>query len=283
MMATAGATLASYCSTAKGARVPQHIGVQLWSVREDMKKDPAGTLAAIAKMGYKEVEPFGFDGGNLFGLSYSEFGGLLTRNGLTMNSVHSGMSLKNWNAGTNDITDDTKKIVDAAAKTGLRYLICPYMAAENRPDIAKMVKLFQAMGKYCQKAGLRFGYHNHDFEFTEKGPDNRLLIEWILQEVDPTLLAMEMDIYWVHHAKHNPLDWFKRFPGRWELCHAKDEAKTAKGETIEVGDGVIDFKTIFGKSKEAGLQYYVVELENYQTTPMQGIDRARQGLLKVFA
>lgn len=281
LLATAGATLAAH-RPFPFAPVPEHIGVQLWSVRENMKTDPAGTLAAIAKMGYREVEPFGFDAGTLFGLPYADFGKLLKDNGLTMPSTHSAVTLKNYDTAKGDITDATKKTVDAAVGLGVKYLINPYIGDPERPEIAKLVKAYAAMGRYCKKAGIRFGYHNHSFEFETRGPDNRLLIEWLLHEVDPTVMTMEMDIYWVAFAKFNPLDWFRLYPGRWELCHAKDLADTEKRESIEVGDGVIDFKTIFQHSKEAGLQHYVVELENYRTTPIQGVEKARKGLLGMF-
>ena len=281
LLASAGVTLGA-AQKFDFSPAPQHIGVQLWSVREDMKKDPAGVLAAVAKMGYREVEPFGFDGKTLFGVANKDFSKLLKDNGLSMPSTHSNLSLKNYNETTKDITDDTKKTVDAAVSMGLKYFINPYMADTERPELAKLVKMYNAVGKYCKKAGIRFAYHNHNFEFEQRGPDDRLIMEWLLQEVDPTLMAMEMDIYWVEFAKFNPLDWFRMYPGRWELCHAKDVANTEKRESIEVGDGVVDFKTIFDHSKEAGLQYYIVELENYVSTPMQGIEKARKGLVNVW-
>ena len=262
--------------------IPRHIGVQLWSVREDMKKDPKATIEAIGKMGYREVEPFGFNDGKLFGLSYDDFTKLLKDNGMTMPTTHSMMTSKSYDETTKDINDDTKKIIDNAAKYGLDYLIVPYMADDDRKKIDTMVKLFGAAGRYAKKAGVRLAYHNHDFEYTNKASDGRKIIEWLLHETDPSELAMQMDIYWVAFAKNNALDWFKLYPGRWELCHAKDLAKTEKRETIEVGDGEIDFKGIFRKASQAGLKHYVVELENYVTTPMEGIKRARTNLLKMF-
>lgn len=262
--------------------VPRNIGVQLWSVREDMKKDAKGTIEALAKMGYRQVEPFGFDGGNLFGLSYADFGALLKNNGMTMPSTHSMFTLASYDEGKDDITDAAKKIIDDAAKNGVKYVIAPWMKDEDRKEIGKMTKALNAAGKYAKKAGVRQAYHNHNFEFQQKGPDGRLLMEWLLQETDPSLVALEMDIYWVANANYNPLDWFRLYPGRWELCHAKDLAATEKRESIEVGDGIIDFKSIFKKSAQAGMKYYIVELEAYVTTPLQGVDRSRKGLLKMF-
>ena len=155
------------------------------------------------------------------------------------------------------------------------------MEDSERSQVDKLVKVLAAVGEYVNKAGMRFAYHNHDFEYKLKGPDGRLVVEWLLHEVDPKLMAMEMDIYWVCFAGHNPLDWFRLYPGRWELCHAKDMAKSEKRQTIEVGDGSIDFNTIFKQSAQAGLKYYIVELENYQTTPMAGVQKAREGFLKL--
>lgn len=281
LFAAAGASLSSSRPFIP-APVPQHIGLQLYSVRDDMARDPAGTLAAIGKMGYREVEAFNYNDGKLFGLPYADFSKLLKDNNLTMPSTHSAFGLSDYNARTGAISDATKKWVDAAAGLGLKYLICPWMREEDRQHIAGLVKAFQAMGQYCRKAGLRFGYHNHGFEFEQHGPDNRLLMEWILHEVDPTLLALQMDIYWVNFAKRNPLDWIRLYPGRWELCHVKDLADTANRETVEVGAGVIPFKTIFQKSQVAGFQYFIVELEHYRTTALQGVEKARNGLLGMF-
>ncbi len=261
--------------------VPRHLGVQLWSVRDDMKKDAKGTIEAIAKMGYREVEPFGFNEGKLFGMSYDDFAKLLKANGLSMPTTHSMFTTKMYDEAKKDITDEAKKILDDAAKFGIKYNIVPYMNDEDRKNIGTVVKLFNTAGAYARKAGVRFAYHNHNFEYETKASDGRSINEWLLHEVDAANMAMQMDLYWVVYAKHNPLDWFKAYPGRWELVHAKDLANTEKRETVEVGDGVIDFKSIFKKSAQAGIKHFVVELENYVTSPLEGIKKARTGLLKV--
>jgi sugar phosphate isomerase/epimerase len=279
-LATAAAPLLSASDLL--APVPQHIGVQLWSVREDMAKDAKGTVEAVAKMGYREVEPFGYDSGKLHGMSYEDFHKLLKDNNLTMPSVHCMVTSQSYNTATNDINDNLKKAYDAAAKLGLKYVVCPYMLDDDRKQIGQMIKVFEAAGAYAKKAGVRFAYHNHNFEYEMRGPDNRLLIEWLLHELDPRDVAMQMDMYWVKFANHNPLDWFRLYPGRWELCHAKDLADSEKRESIEIGDGVIDFKSIFKQAKPAGLKHFIVELEAYKTTPIAGIERARKGLLRVF-
>ena len=259
----------------------KHLGIQLWSVREDMKKDPAGTLAAIAKMGYKEVEGFGYDNGKLFGISAADFSKMLQTNGLSMPTFHHSFTLKDLDTTTGKLNDDAKQRLTEVTSLGVRYVINPWMEQNERDKIADLVKVYAAAGRQCKKLGVRFGYHNHNFEFDMKGPDGRMLYEWLLAEVPANYMTMQMDLYWTVFAKNNPVDWFKKYPGRFELCHVKDMAKSEKHETIEVGDGQIDFTEIFKHRAEAGLKRYIIELEDYKTTPMAGIDRARKGFMNI--
>lgn len=257
------------------AQPVRHLGIQLYSVRDTMVKDPIGTLKTIAEMGYREVEAYGYSDGKMFGLPISEFIKVLKDNGLSMYSSHCNFSLSDYNEGQKELSDRAKRAIDDAVKMGQKYIIYPWVTEKERSEVVKIVNLAAAGAAYAQKAGVRFGYHNHDFEYIQRGPDGRLLIEWLLHEIDPKILAMEMDIYWVCYARYNPLDWFRLYPGRWELCHAKDLAATEKRETIEFGDGVIDFPSIFRQSKLAGLQHYIIELEHYRSTPLEGVKRAR--------
>ncbi|MBL7809128.1 MAG: sugar phosphate isomerase/epimerase [Saprospiraceae bacterium] len=261
-------------------RPVKHLGVQLWSVRDDMNKNPASTLETIAGMGYKEVEGFGYKDGKMFGLSIQEYLRVLKNNGLKMPSAHCGFSLADYSE-SGGLSDRAKKAIDDAVKMGQKYIIYPWIPETERKEVKKITQVAAAAAEYAKKAGIRFGYHNHDFEFIQRGPDGRMLMEWLLQEIDPKLICFEMDIYWVCYANQKPIDWFKRFPGRYELCHAKDMAKTEMRETVEFGDGSIDFVSIFQQSKLAGLKYYIIELEHYKTTPLQGIGRARTNLAKL--
>ena len=258
----------------------QHLGVQLYSVRADMAKDPAATLKTIAEMGYSEVEGYGYADGKIFGMPIAEYIKVLINNGLSMPSSHCGFTLSDYDEAKKDLSDRAKRAIDDAAKMGQQYIIYPWVPEKERTEVPKIVQLAAAGAAYAQKAGIRFGYHNHDFEYIQRGPDGRLLIEWLLHEIDPKLLAMEMDLYWVCYARHNPLDWFRLYPGRWQLCHAKDLAATEKRETIEFGDGTINFSGIFQQSQLAGLQYYIIELEHYRSTPLEGVKRARENFLK---
>lgn len=279
-MTTAGLAL-THPLLAEESKPVKHLGLQLWSVRGDMEKDAAGTIKALSQMGYREVESFGYNEGKIFNMPFKDFLKLLKDNGIKMPSSHVMFTSKSYDAAGKSLTDSAKKAIDAAAAAGQKYVVCPYMADEDRTRLPEMVKVYQAAGEYAKKAGVRFGYHNHNFEFEGKGADGRLIIEWLLNEVDPKIMAMEMDIYWVKFANHDPLDWFKRYPGRWELCHAKDMARSKDRESIEVGDGSIDFPSIFKERATAGLKYYIIELEAYKTTPLKGAQRSREGFLKL--
>ena len=259
----------------------KHPGLQLWSVRGDMTKDAAGTIQALAKMGYKWVEGFGYNKGKMFGMPIAEFSKLLKDNGLTMPSSHTMFALDSYDVKSKSLTDDAKRSINDAASIGQKYVVCPWMNENERSRIAELMPVYRAAAEYCKSVGVQFGYHNHDFEFTKKGPDDRLLMEWLLQDIDAKLITFEMDIYWVSFAGFSPTDWFERFPGRWELCHVKDMAKTEKRETVEVGDGSIDFPAIFKQSKKAGLKHYVIELENYVTTPMEGVEKGLNNFKKL--
>jgi sugar phosphate isomerase/epimerase len=260
---------------------PASPGLQLWSVRDDLNKATAETVKALAGYGYKMVEGFGYQNGKMFGMPALDFVKLLKDNGIHMPSIHTVFGHADYDPNTKMLADSAKKTIDELAGLGVHYIVNAYMVDKDRNDAAHMTKLYGAAGAQVHKAGLKFGYHNHNFEFTTKGPDGRLLIEWLLQEVDPKIMDMEMDIYWVYSGGYNPLDWFRIYPGRWKLCHVKDMAAAGKHESIEVGDGMINFNEVFKHRVQAGLQYYIIELEDYKTTPLQGVKKSRENFMKL--
>lgn len=249
-------------------------GLQIYSVRDALMKDVPGTLKSLSQMGYRQLEGFGLEGDKLLGTPLKEIGKMLKDNGCTMPSSHAMMTSEDFDATSGEIKDSLKKTIDAAVAQGINYVVNPWMSEKDRGQIEKMVKLFDAAGSYARKAGGRLAYHNHNFEFETKASDGRLLIEWLLHEVDPANMDMEMDIYWVYYAYNNPLDWFRLYPNRWKLSHVKDMAKTPQRETIEVGDGTIDFNKVLKQHNQAGLQHYIIELEHYKTNSMDGVKKS---------
>jgi sugar phosphate isomerase/epimerase len=228
----------------------ERIGLQLYTVRDDMKRDFEGTLRKVSEIGYKQVEFAGY-----FDRSPSDVRAILDRYHLDAPSAH---------IGTPDaLSKDFDKTIENARIMGHKYLIVAYIEEKNRlplDNYRRYADLFNHAGEQARKAGLRFGYHNHDFEF--KPIDGQLPYDLLLQRTDPKLVTMEMDLFWVTKGGKNPLDYFARYPGRFEAVHVKDKDASPEGHMVDVGKGKIDFARIFAQQKKAGIRYFFVEHDN---------------------
>jgi sugar phosphate isomerase/epimerase len=241
-----------------------HVGLQLYTVRDLMKQDFDGTIAGVAKIGYTEVE---FAGG-YFGKSPPEARAALDKNGLTSPSAHTPYAV---------IEKKLPETLDAAHVIGQKFIVCPYIdAAQRNADGWKRVaELFNRAGETTQKAGIQFAYHNHSFEFEpNEGLGGRLPYDFLLAQTDPKLVKMEMDLCWITVGGHDPVSYFNRHPGRFPLVHVKDWIKEGngpqdysgavghpvkEGHLANVGGGSIDWKRVFAQSGKAGIQHYFVE------------------------
>jgi sugar phosphate isomerase/epimerase len=240
------------------ARTISKVGVQLYTVRDQMKNDLEGTIASIAALGYKEVEFAGY-----YNRTPQQIGEILKKNGLTAPSTHMPI---------NALRDDLNKTVETAAAVGHKFLICPYLMEPERKTMDQYKQhaaLFNKAGEACKKAGIQFGYHNHDFEFLKF--DGQIPMDVLLAETDPKLVQIELDLYWITKAGHDPLAYFARHPGRFPLVHVKDMDKTPKQFFTEVGRGSIDFKKIFAQSKKAGIKHYFVEQDMCPGNPLDSL------------
>jgi sugar phosphate isomerase/epimerase len=132
----------------------------------------------------------------------------------------------------------------------------------NKESVMLLTEIFNKAGEYCKAKGLRFGYHNHNFEFDTRF-DDVPMYKMLIDNTDPKLVAFEMDLCWVVRANYNPTDWFRLYPGRFELTHVKDLAHYGVNGSTIIGQGVVDFKQIIANQKEAGVKHWIVELEEY--------------------
>jgi sugar phosphate isomerase/epimerase len=236
---------------ASWAGEPKHkinrIGVQLYTVRDAMKADFEGTLAKVAAIGYREVEFAGY-----FDHSPKDVRAVLDRNRLTSPSSHVSYEMveKKW-----------PETLDTAQVIGQAYVVCSSIPEAQRKDAdgwKHTTELFNRAGEASQKAGIQFGYHNHDFEFAgANSVDGKLPYDLLLAETDPKLVKMEMDLCWITVGGQDPLAYFNRYPGRFPLVHVKDWTKD--GHMADVGKGDIDWKRIFAQSGKAGIKHYFVE------------------------
>ncbi|MDQ2753914.1 MAG: sugar phosphate isomerase/epimerase [Bacteroidota bacterium] len=249
------------------------VGVQLYSVRDDMKTDPMGTLKKVAAAGYKNVEHANYVDRKFYGYTATEFKKVLSDVGLKMPSGHVVMTPADWDENKKDFTDKWKITVEDAATVGQSYLISPWLDDSLRKDMTSFknyMGVFNKCGELCKRHGLKYGYHNHDFEFNTK-IDGVLLYDLILKNTDPSLVAQQIDMGNMYGAGGRALDIIKQYPGRFELMHVKDEIKSAKGEMGDgyestiLGKGVIPVKEIVEAGrKTGGTTQFIVEQESYQ-------------------
>lgn len=231
------------------------VGIQLYTVRGMMGENPVGTLEMLAGIGYSELEAAGYQDRLYYGMAPAEFRQLLKDNGLRMPSGHYTTGRVN-NAGV--MTNNWEAAVEDAAEVGQKYMVCAYLMPEERKTIdqyKELTDLLNRCGETCKKAGIQFAYHNHDFELMEL--EGQMPYDILLNETDPDLVQMELDLYWATKAGHDPVEMFRKDPGRYPLWHVKD--MDAQGNFAPVGTGTIDFKRIFSAAKTAGVKHYFVE------------------------
>jgi sugar phosphate isomerase/epimerase len=244
---------------ARAARL-QTIGLQLYTVRRDLEKDFEGTLAQVAKVGFREVELAG-----LFGRTPKDVRASLDRHGLKAPSMHVDLR---------EIETGFQEILETGRALGVRYVVCPWLAPgerESLDDYKRHIETFNRAGEQAKEAGIQFGFHCHDFEFVPL--QGVVPYDLLLKDTDASLVQMEMDLYWITKAGADPLSYFRQYPGRFPLVHVKDMDRTPQKNFTEVGKGVVDFTRVFAQSKLGGIRHYFVEQDE---TPGPAIESARE-------
>jgi sugar phosphate isomerase/epimerase len=269
----AGAALLPKTDLFASPKKIERLGVQLYSVRDAMSKDPKGSLQKLADMGYIHVEHANYIDRKFYGYSAKDFKKLLNDMNLQMPSGHVVMTAHDWDDSKNDFTDKWKYTVEDAAEVGQRYLISPWLDESLRHDNDKLKKFmdqFNKCGELCKKSGVQFGYHNHNFEFKTKVGD-QTLYDYILANTDKDLVAQQMDIGNMLGAGGVALDLIKKYPGRFELMHVKDEIKANDNEGMDgydstiLGQGVMPVHEIVKAArKTGGTSQFIIEQESYQ-------------------
>lgn len=251
--------------------VKKDLGIQLWSVREDMKADPAGTIEKIGSIGYTFIEAAGYQGGAFYGYSPEDFKALVEKAGMEFRGSHTGSNVpdsSNWESTM--AWWDT--CIDAHARAGVKYIVQPWMnnvGYESLSGLRRYCDYFNAVGEKCNAKGIRFGYHNHDGEF--KSINDTVIYDFMLQNTDPDKVMFQLDLYWINKGGKVAADYFKAYPGRFESWHLKDEKEL--GES-----GKMDFATFFVHEKQSGVKNRVVEVEAYNFTPLESIAKSYEFL-----
>ena len=230
------------------------IGIQLYTIRKKLNEDFVGTMQKIANIGFNAVETAGYSNRKFYGYNPKEFKKFTKNLGLKAQSSHANVQLK-----------DLDKIIDDTLEAGMEYLVQPYLDKSRRKNIDDYKKLaegFNIIGEKCNKSGLGFAYHNHAFEFEKM--DGQIPYDVLLNNTEADFLTMQLDTYWMVYGGYQPIDYFNKYPGRFELLHIKDMDNTAKRESTEIGNGIIDFQKIFAANKKSGMKYYFLEQETFK-------------------
>jgi len=233
-------------------------GIQLYTVRKEMLADATGTLKQLAKLGYTQIESARSQKGHYYGLTAKEIKKITQDLGITLRSGHVQID-NNW-----------QRTVDEAAESGQEYLICSSLPSNGQTisNYQRVAETFTKSAEACKKANLTFGYHNHEYEFEKE--NGKVLYDVLLEETDPNLVKMELDLGWVIVTGFNPETYFEKYPNRFPLWHLKDMKKD-KEESTEFGTGRIDIKRMFQNAEKSGMKYYFVEQEEYAGEPMASV------------
>jgi len=256
-------------------------GLALYTVRNDMGVDAKATLKSVADIGYKNIEAAGYKDGKYYNMTPEDFKKYLKELNLTPISTHQS-----------DINIDDADAMFADAKAaGFEYFVVPIppmglfkyyqetqtMGMEGGAE--NLAKILTTLGKKCDKAGLKLLYHNHDFEF-KKDKDGVVVIDYLLEHLDPKYVNFQMDLYWVTKAGADPIAYFKKYPNRFKLWHVKD--MDDQGRFAPVGNGTIDFAKILDNKELSGMQYYFVEQDRtFDMKPLEAIQISHDGLKKI--
>jgi sugar phosphate isomerase/epimerase len=260
-----GANLVSAALPKKNKK--KKIGLQLYSVRDDMGKDPVSTLQKVAAMGYYSLETASYDDktGKIYGEPSGDFKKRVEDLGMRLNSCHLGGP--NYTKETHAAAMDWwKKAIEDHAKTGMKFMIKPGMRWPDKLDELKLqMDYFNMIGDLVSASGMQFGFHNHNHEFTKI--EDKVIYDFMIDNTDPKNVCFEMDVYWVMKGGCSPVEYMKKYPNRIKLLHIKDEK--------EIGaSGLLDFKAIFEEGYAIGMKDYFVEVERYDFEPVVSVQKS---------
>lgn len=246
-------------------KVKKDIYLQLYSLRDDIKADYKATIDSVAKFGYTGVEAAGYNDGQFYGMAPADFKKSIEDAGLEVLSSHTSRPLADKPADTNwdEVWAWWDTAIQAHKDAGMKYIVAPWMPTPKTiADLKAYCDYYNQIGEKCNAAGLRFGYHNHNFEFTEI--EGQLMYDYMLKNTDPAKVFFQMDVYWVVRGGQSPVDYFNAYPGRFEQLHIKDNKELGQS-------GMVGFDAIFNNIANSGAKYLIVEVEKYTGTPFAGV------------
>jgi sugar phosphate isomerase/epimerase len=233
------------------------IGLQLWSIKEELEKDFKGTLKKVAEIGYDGVEFAGYGG-----LSSLELKELLLELGLKVCGSHVSLT---------ELTENIDEVIEYSLAIGNKYIICPYAEFNSKQDVLELAEKLNVIGEKCRAKGLICGYHNHAHEFSEF--DGEYILDLIYKETDARLVKAELDTYWVEYAGVNVVEYIKKHSGRFELIHIKDmQIIGDTKQSTEVGNGLMNFPKVISEAEKQGATWLIVEQEYFTKPTLESVE-----------
>ncbi len=256
------------CST---PREEKYIGIQLWSVRDAMQEDPEATLSQLGEMGYKFIEAAGYSDGKFYGMEPEEFKELVESNGMDFLSSHVMLAIEDLDH--EQVMEWWDQCIQAHSKAGVKYIVQAAMgsaAVQDMEVLNRYIRMFNNVGRMAREEGMLFGFHNHAVEF--ETIDGTVVLQHMIENTDPELVFFQPDLYWFYKGGANPLEYFEKYPGRFEVWHVKDYAELGQS-------GEIDFEKIFTQDQSSGRKFIVVEVEEYNFDPLVSVEISLDYLL----
>lgn len=255
----------------------KEIGLQLYSVREEISKNPNfdQILQKIASLGYTGVEAAGYKDGKLYNLSPQEFKAKVEKTGMKVLSSHATKTLSAQELASGDFSESLKwwdECIAAHKAAGMKYIVTPWMDVPNSlKDLETQCRYLDAVGAKCRQQGILYGYHNHAHEF--KKVEDKVMFDYMLEHTNPENVFFEMDVYWAVIGDVSPVDYFNKYAGRFKALHIKDHREIGQS-------GMVGFDAIFNNAKTGGLKYLFVELEDTRNDIYTGLEQSIDYLKK---
>ncbi|WP_312186175.1 sugar phosphate isomerase/epimerase [Sphingobacterium sp.] len=274
----AGCMMMAVCPTfAQQKAAKKEIGLQLYSVREEIGKNPNfdQILEKISALGFTGVEAAGYKDGKLYNFSPQEFKAKVERAGMKVLSSHATKTLSQQELASGDFTESLKwwdECIATHKAAGMKYIVTPWMEVpKTLKDLETQCRYLDAVGAKCRQQGILYGYHNHSHEF--KKVEDKVMYDYMLEHTNPENVFFEMDVYWAVMGQVSPVDYFNKYAGRFKALHIKDHREIGQS-------GMVGFDAIFNNVKTGGLQYLFVELEDTRNDIYIGLEQSIDYLKK---
>ncbi|SHF77201.1 Sugar phosphate isomerase/epimerase [Bacteroides faecichinchillae] len=259
------------------AKKKKDVTIQLYSVRDLIKEgsDFNALLKKLAKMGYSSVEAANYNDGKFYGLTPEDFKKAVEDAGMTVLSSHCSRGLSDQELASGDFSESLKwwdQCIAAHKAAGMKYIVTPWLGVPKTvKDLQTYCNYFNEIGKRCKENGMLYGYHNHAHEF-EKVEGKEVMYNYMLENTNPDYVFFQMDVYWVVRGQNSPVDYFKKYPGRFKILHIKDDRELGQS-------GMVGFDAIFKNAATAGVQNIVAEIERYSCPVEESVKESIDYLL----